>query len=161
MKQKDYKTGYLAKRLLKLADFLDTVPKKLFDLETFANIDLDSDGCEVALDKMKKFEPKCGATACAMGWCPTIFPKLIKWYRLDVNSWDGNIEYGVVLKEQEKGKEFRNFKAAEKLFGLNTDEAEYLFQPSRYPSYGKNATPKSVAKRIRKFVKDGVLCDGN
>lgn len=57
-----------ASRLLTLAWFLKTeVPACQFDLNYFVNTTPKKIG-------------ECGTTACALGWCPTVFPGQWEWY---------------------------------------------------------------------------------
>ncbi len=51
-------------RLLKLASFLEKLPKKKFDFNHCV---------------LKRNQKGCGTVCCAIGWTPAIFPKLIQW----------------------------------------------------------------------------------
>lgn len=68
-----------AERLLTLAYFLKTqVPKKHFYMGNFTN------QCDVEIvQTLRTTEPKCGTTACAVGWCPAVFPKDWRWSTSD------------------------------------------------------------------------------
>lgn len=116
------------RRLLKLADKLDTVPRKQFDYSAWVG-----DDWKGAPDL------SCGTTACALGWATTIpsFRRL----GLKLNTDWNEVTMG----------EYRNFYAAALLFELSERDAMYLFAPG--PSE-VDATPKQVAKKIRQFVKD-------
>ncbi len=145
-------------RLLKLAATLKTIPNKLFDLDHIVEVDIhvsdfedgwdfDYDAYDAAkanaLKEMAKFEPNCGAVACAVGWCPYVFPRSFKWEHSIVTLKDGTDEYS-------------NFQAVEKFFGINTKQCEYLFMPQSY--HKSKRGPKSVAARIESFVeRDGKL----
>ncbi len=140
-------------RLTKLANHLKTVPQKLFDLDYIVDVrfdDLDADDLqkerENKLKKMAKQELNCGTTACAIGWCPVVFPRSFAWQ--DANT--------VVLKEKSKfGYTLNDFDAAERFFGLNHNQAEYLFMPRSY--HKSKRGPKSVAARIEALVKNNGL----
>lgn len=146
MKRKDNK---YKNRLLKLADFLDKLPKNRFDYCTWVGDDWEG-----------KKDLSCGTTACALGWATTIpaFRKLgLRMIRY--NSGAG----GVCLKKQEHNiiDSYDDFvyslAAGKKIFGLDDIEFEYIFVPADYnfdKKPGNNATPKQVAKHIRKFVKE-------
>lgn len=133
-------------RLLKLADFLyNNVSTKNFDLGTFTNY-----------QQYDKYVPKysygiipeklckglknkdCGTTACALGWSPVVFSRSLTYNSLG----------DPVLRS--------NGNSADEFFGCKDDGLfDYLFQKSSYRQ-GHNG-PKSVAKRIRKFVEDGKI----
>lgn len=125
------------KRLLFLADFLEQLPKKNFNYGEWYKKD------------------HCGTTGCALGWAATLprFKKL--GLHLHKDKYYGRMPVC-------KG-EYREY-AAMGIFGLTAGEAEYLFVPmnSRNSSavdttYGlglpSKATPKQMAKFLRKFTK--------
>jgi hypothetical protein len=139
-------------RLLKLADFLEELDPKKFNLDVVV----------VSKKKMTPskdyvYKPSCGTAACAMGWCPVVFPRLFKYSQDWCPNWEtGNKSafLGSILSK--KSNELDDFNAVEKEFGLSTSESHYLFMPTEYPKGRKSA--KCVAKRIRSFVKnDGVI----
>ena len=127
------------KRLLKLADFLDTLPTKRFDFDQWANGPMN----------------ECDSVGCALGWSTTIptFKKL--GFKL--------VEYnlGGILTPEYKNE--TGPYAAAKLFGITNNEAYHLFVPyENLISFGTgkvirkgltaNATAKQVAKHIRSFI---------
>ena len=62
------------KRFLKLIDFIGALPPRKLDMPTIGN-----------LNGSKRLDPHhCKSVACAMGWTPVIFPKLMK---LEVNDY--------------------------------------------------------------------------
>lgn len=139
------------RRLLKLADFLYELPPTRFAYESWVGESWEG-----------KPDLSCGTTACAFGWATTIpsFRKL--GLRLKPNRSEGRAH--VTLKDFSGwSARFENAPrlAARKIFGLDTDEFEYLFVPNtasyngnifrRSPS--ENASAKKVAAHIRKFVK--------
>ncbi len=140
--------AFYKKRLLKLADKLDEIAakkKEKFDLCVIGTIPA---GVEPTVQNIK-----CKATACAIGWCPTIF-RNVKW---DIErALEEFTEYPndqITVNVLFEGEE--DFDGAQKFFGLrNSNDSEYLFDPPSYPD-GRRG-PKSVANRIRHYVK----CDG-
>lgn len=132
-------------RLRKLAKFLETKAKpSQFDITVIGYTDNES---EPLVDVKEGF---CGTAACAIGHCPVAFPKAFD-YRHSGGSLD------VISKETGAW----NFEAAQEFFGLNNLESEYLFGGGAYNDEidrerVKKVTPKRVAKRIRKFVRDGL-----
>jgi hypothetical protein len=116
------------KRLLRLADFLETVPRRQFNMRVWGN----------------GIDPKeCGFAGCAGGWATSIFPAL----KL-IPSWDGYSEltYG----------DFTSFEALQSYFGLTYADTEYIFDSYEYPKSNRNPLPKTVADRIRKLVNSQV-----
>lgn len=125
-------------RLLKLADFLDTVPVKKFDLSHWIGWDeLDFETRPPTLDDL---EHNCHTTACAIGWACTI-PEFQ--------------DAGLVLDDGEPFFDGHwDTQAAANFFDIEYLEASHLFYSSAYR--GNNRTrPSTVAKRIRKLVSDG------
>lgn len=122
-----------ANRLLKLADFLDALPRKKFDYSTYGE------------------ERACGTVACALGWAPSLpFAKKEKASRV----LDNDYFYDFAICGQYAGPH----EVSKHLFDLNPDEHRSLFVPGPivegYSGLWENATPKQVAKHIRKFVKE-------
>lgn len=108
-----------AKRLLKLADYLETVPREQFDMSLYGW------GSET--------QTECGFAGCAIGWA--IHGKLFRGFTFDKGhqpSYQGYYWYGAI----------------DKLFDLSDGDVSNLFGPHN------SGTPKQVAKRIRKFVRD-------
>lgn len=144
MKEVSHRTSSL--RLLRLAQFLHELPRHRFNYETFVG-----SRWEGAQDL------SCGTTACALGWAATMpeFRRLgLRLLRVTENG-AGSVTH-TSLKDTYKSDE--PFEAASIVFGINTDEAIYLFAPGvdgdrglkSSPSGG--ATPKQVAAHIRQFV---------
>lgn len=123
-------------RLLKLANFLETLHPKKFDLSVFVIEPASKISKEYATNKVKP----CGTAACAIGWCPVVFPRSCYY----------NTNDDIVLKKNPK---FSNFGFAEIFFNLTENESRRLFSSCEYYNFN-NITPKRVAKRIRKLVKD-------
>ena len=122
-----------AKRLLKLADHLDTVRPKAFD--------------------MRVWKSDCGTTACALGHACDI----PSFRRLGLKIEIETVIYsdGLVGHDQHfvmyGGNE--GYDAADALFGITRSESWCLFSNQRKGE--KTETPTMVAKRIRKFVATG------
>lgn len=124
-----------AKRLLKLADFLETVPKDNFDMGVvYEDEGMFAGDCAPKYPQPKKH---CGTAACAMGWA-TAIPSFRK-AGLHLGE-DGEVYF--------EGSSY-SFESAEIFFDILDEEATFLFTRS-----GAGNTPKQVARSIRKFVKD-------
>lgn len=115
-----------ADRLLKLADYLETVPRDRFDMTDWSNM-----------------KTGCGFSGCAIGWAHhgKLFPGLA--IRKKASDSFSVLHY--------RGE--THLDAAALLFKIDSDSADDLFGPAQI------ATPKQVAKRIRKFVRDHSLTD--
>ena len=103
------------RRLLKLADHLDTVPPETFDMSTWW----------------------CGTRGCAMGHAAQMPAFRRLGLRLEASvSFDEEVTVGVVLEDEQ------DYGAAAVLFGLTRGEAKDLFCPS---TYGAAADPRSLS----------------
>jgi len=111
-----------AKRLLKLADLLDDLPVKEFDLGRWYYT---GEGC--------------GTVACAVGHA-CLSPKFPGLVLNDYRS-----------PSLKKGPEMRDMCVVESYFSLTYEHAWHLFIDKAYP-LGDKTRPKIVANRIRKFV---------
>lgn len=142
------------KRLLKLADFLDKLPRKKFNFTEVVS------GKETPNKTLT-----CGSQACAIGWCPVVFPRLTEYHAtlgwpitssfLVVKMKGWNFSGGSISSIEQVGRA---------LFGLSSPEAYALFVPSRgewqcvearrlgLKPLGGEATPKQVAWNMRKLV---------
>lgn len=136
-------------RLLQLAELLENLPPERFDYSTW-----------VGEDWKGKADLSCGTTGCALGWATTI-PSLRKAGLRMRAFLSGNGGYVVLLRNGRKVAESE--KAAEEVFGISNKEAIYLFNGTTRPpekfedklktSPDWDATPKQVAKHIKRFVK--------
>ena len=107
-------------RLLKLANYLDTVPEQNFAYTYFVGLSWDGKNPNVI---------KCGTTACALGFATQIpeFQALGVVLRLDVSEWGSS---GVVCLDNTTAKDFnRPLEVGKVIFDLNEAEFEYLFMP--------------------------------
>lgn len=127
-------------RLLKLADHLETVSKRVFNLQSWK-------------------QSNCQTTACAVG-CACEIPsfrkaglKLVFDYYEEGACDDGNGNDCNIKYFRPVFGDLVSWDAVEEFFGLNLYEAEYLFQSKNYATE-TNTTPKQVAKRIRELVKN-------
>lgn len=107
-----------AKRLLKLADYLETVPRKQFNMGRWG------------------FKSECGFSGCAIGWA--VHGRLFRGLSgIGINrscpKFEGRTAYGAIAT----------------LFGISEQAAEHKL----FGGYIEG-TPKQVAARIRKFVRD-------
>ena len=132
------KTG--RSRLMKLIEALDALPREAFNFET-------------VVDKFDRAH-SCATVACAIGWTPRIFPRLAQWtrteYGFDSVTPRGGASTGIIRDDMDV--------VAKSLFGLTSDHCE-IFVPNgqksvhvNLPDCGFDATPKQVAKMLRKFI---------
>lgn len=120
------------KRLLTLAKHLDKVAPKKFNLN----------------------EWKCGTVACAVGHACTI-PEFNKAGLKMEPGKNRRFRWPIYRSVGEFGPDMsQGWGAVEDFFGLITTEAAYLFHADSYKDDYANPTPKLVAKRIRKFVRN-------
>lgn len=129
-------------RLLEAADYLDTVPRQRFCMTTWA----DGDFCGKQ-DEPNHKKHECQTSACAMGWLTTD----PRFKRIGLKLGLDNFRSKTPVLGRLKGID-----AACKLFGINTSQAWWLFDANDPDTEAsrENETPKQVARRIRKFVKD-------
>lgn len=130
-------------RLLKLAAFLDTLPKERFNFRVFA----DERG-KPMLEALAAGSTDCGTVGCGLGWCPALFPDLIKW---TPSGWFQHSTRRDVLMIKTGST---GIPAGEELFNLSEREAEYLFVPNE-SHLDSSATPAQLAQHIRNFVEHG------
>jgi len=114
-----------AKRLLTLANVLDSVPDEQFDINLF-------------------WEGKphdCGFVGCALGWATTI-PEFAK----AGFGRDEGLGYPIFGGQT-------SISAGASFFGLDYDDAYLMFMPVGYRELYRPATAKDVADKIRRFLK--------
>lgn len=146
------------KRLTRLADYLETINPKNFDLSTWAEHNEIYD----AEDELKPFktvmreiqEGACGTTACACGHAAMI-PEFRKaGLKLEFNEEDyrsvEDLAVDFIFRPPGSVNVYSGLDAAEMFFKLSDREAEYLFMPA---TYDENPTRKVVVKRIRQQIK--------
>jgi hypothetical protein len=113
-------------RLLKLANFLETVEPERFDLSTWSD---------------SNFTPeKCDTAACACGWATVIFKD------------EGFTLYNSMpmYNDDKNRRSYISWKAVQAFFDITNDGAEYLFCNSSYEDDG--TSPLEVSERIRRFT---------
>lgn len=131
-----------AARLLKLAAFLETVPRRAFDIHQWQ---------KSPPTKSEGGEPgECGFAGCAMGWAAN--QRMFRGLKIV----RGEFHAVVVLQEKPRGRKYFEFDAGSKLFEIDGDSSRHLFSPMRYERRSAyfSPTPKQVARRIRSFVKE-------
>lgn len=131
------------RRLLAMADFLETkVPHKQFN---FGVVVTEVDELERPKWLNKPLSPNCGAAGCAMGWAPSM-----RCFKRE--GW--TFAAGYLCAPDGRTRIYEN--AAMEMFDITFADAEFLFAPGPkkdgYSGFGSGATPKQVAKHIRKFV---------
>lgn len=92
----------------------------------------------------------CGTTACAMGWATTIpeFKQLGLGLVQTSHNGQGSLVFG----------EFKHFEAAAKFLDISEKEAEFLFNPDKYPDQ-EDTTRLAVCNRIDQFINYGGIYD--
>jgi hypothetical protein len=145
-----------ARRLLKLAAKLESLPRKDFDMGDWVY------RCD---------ESSCGTAGCAMGWAGMIpefrraglkakfengyssgIVELVPTTALDKKTRDDVLSRGLATwrwNDDHLPEHWFGDNAGEVFFGLTQAEAERLF----FPAPG-HETPKQVARNIRKVVKE-------
>lgn len=127
-----------AKRLLKLADYLETVPRERFKMSDWSN------------DKVG-----CGFAGCAIGWCA--YAEVVPGFTMKLESDFGTDDFTgrtyakpAFLLPTYEG--VGGYDAVMLAFDVSEKQARHLFGANAYRTVG--GTPKQVAKRIRKFVRE-------
>lgn len=135
-------------RLLKLADFLEKLPRKKFDYDVVTRG-----------EDIPRKELDCGTVGCAIGWCPVVFPIQLKYRRRE------RFELGPMIYNKEGlnfgFRESKPTPPVREFFGVSLEESQALFNPYRQEAryalgmraVNEKSTPKAVAKNIRLFVK--------
>jgi hypothetical protein len=125
--------AFHAKRLLKLADFLDALPRESFNLATWFR------------------ETDCGTVACAAGWACTIPAFKRAGLRIAKSESPHHAPQVIPTLTDAAGETYFGFDACAEFFGLLMGDSYHLFGPDEYRT-GRRTTPKAVAKRIRAIV---------
>lgn len=117
-------------RLNRLADLLETIPTKKFDMQTWGRRPY------VVLDDQP--QPTCFSAAYALGWATTIpyFHKLGLRFEVEDGHMEGDVRFGRLIDTQ----------AGRRFFSLTMDQAQDLF-------LGGPFKPKEKAKQIRAMAK--------
>lgn len=127
-------------RLLKLADFLDTLDPNRFYYGSF-----------VGDDWQGRPDLSCGTTACAVGWASTLdigVPKMVKARAEDGHGFYEKYGFGDDLA--------CGFEAAKAAFDISSGESYYLFAPNE--RLGPHSSASDISNHIRAFVNsDGAI----
>lgn len=152
---KKHKPHVYRARMLSLADVLTKVKRTKFDFGTWIGINRgDIHGVDDYSSKAKRLTTasfnECNTVGCALGWGCT----MPKFKRLGLSIKRGAVHLaGTRPRSGRKGT-----RAAEVLFGLSSNEAQYCFIPDGYLnddlpySPSMSATPKEVAEHLRAFA---------
>lgn len=135
-------------RLLKLADFLETVPDEHFDIGSWRNGQVkDEPG---AVTDTALVSHACGTTGCAVGWACAMPEFQAQGLGFDLNKgYFSNTSGTPTFFCAETGETLRAWHAVRQFFDLKFWEDYHLFSGTRYEG---QATAKDVAVRIREFV---------
>lgn len=130
------------KRLLKLADFLQELPKEKFDFAHIVREEQNSKG------------KTCGTVCCAVGWLPKIFPRHWKW---DVCGLGVGAAY---VNSRVSSDIWLWVSNSAEFFGIPREAARLLFTANMLRPWArgcsrlhKSATAKQVATSIRQFIR--------
>ncbi len=133
------------KRLLALAELLESLPKKRFDYRVFGSVEPGVEGGRDALCESNE----CGTTACALGWAPSLPFAQRLGIKLQTYGF-GHADFvreKVCLAPEEVSR---------LIFGIDEAAHQFLFYPDTtlgsLRSPPDNASAKRVAKHIRNFV---------
>jgi hypothetical protein len=148
-KAKTTKPYVYKRRLLKLAAFLEKLPRERFDFSLW--VGRDWGGAQ---------DLSCGTTACAMGFGVAMFGKQCRVRLVRVNAPLGDNGCWPVCQWRRPNHNKTMAQSAEagaRIFGVTELEFIRLFTslPVARPTYERlpsNATAKQVAKHIRTFV---------
>lgn len=133
------RTSIQNRRLKKLIAFLEKLPRKQFNFRR-------------ELTEAKKNGHVCASVGCAIGWTPSVFPRTVKW------CWNGDRNYDGtpchVRFEIGELKQLAYRELAEQLFGIpmSHDIFQVRGQIAGLKKLGADATPKAVAKMLRKYM---------
>lgn len=154
------------KRLLKLADYLEQLPRGAINMEgwltdknrpnytrvrtTVANLGnlakVNGNKIELKATSVDKIR-ECGYAACAVGWACTIPSFKKAGLKLQSKVLNGIDDFRMVPKY----KSYAGFDAAMSFFGVDQELATYLFESDAFGDSAK-PRPSTVARRIRKVV---------
>jgi len=156
-------------RLQKLYNWLGTVPKKHFNLDSFSEVDIDNidekEAVKLLTDAAVLRKSPCGTTACALGWAalePSFKAAGLKFAtpRNDPARNFHDTVYGTVVaasvlatgKKAVTSKTPANFNAGAEFFGIDLKTSFYLFDPK---NYGKDKSTTAVRRHIKNVINNG------
>lgn len=124
--------NYKWKRILKLADFMEKLPRKRFNFAVF-----------VGENWQGKPDLSCGTYACAAGWATTL--PLFRKLGLVLDQFDNRVHLDNISSTYESLGE---------VFGTSFGVTDRLFFPDNYEQsrLKDSATPKQWARHARKIV---------
>lgn len=146
------------KRLEKLANFLDDLPRNKFNIETwYITPPKKYEKNYIKVQGFRLYESKrasCDTVACALGWAAMI----PSFHKAGLKSFTETYTDYTVIAYKPKNKRCQgvNNKAAMKFFGLSKDQCYNLFYVSGYnkKEIYRKVTPKMVSKKIREIIKE-------
>ena len=123
------------RRLLRLAEFLDSLPPEKFDLAYWGD----------------QSSP-CGTVACACGWACLLPEFQAEGLKVNIYTEDEK-RYATGTFAPVYGSN-RGVEAMMEFFDISSDDFDDLFLDDSYPEYdrGGKTPPSDVAERIRHFV---------
>lgn len=142
------------RRLLKLADHLDTVEHRKLKMDVWMAVTRESQVVNVNIRNdvvvgVDKVIDDCKTVACAMGHACGIKSFRRAGLKLEAELWESDGRLIADLMPTYKNRS--GYWAASAFFEVNVTEAEWLFAPI---SYTARVRPTTVARRLRKFVAD-------
>ena len=140
-------TKVQANRLRKLGEFLVEHAAEMRGKFWMTDKWFSGDPRKLTLDA----EPNCGTAGCAIGWCPVVFPR--KWgFVKESPVW---AHYWPVLRRLRfyRSPDFGSVIASvEEFFGVEDEDASFLFAVDREESDWYNTSPSRVGKRILRYL---------
>lgn len=132
------------KNLLILAAFLDKLPRKRFDYSHW-----------VGENFKGKPDLSCGTTACALGWT-VVIPKFKK---MGVSAGPNSQNFFQLYGQSVSANQIATHLFMDDQYDHSINHLFYPYESiyvngGRLVAPGNNATPKQVAKHIRKFVSE-------
>jgi hypothetical protein len=93
---------------------------------------------------------RCKSAACAMGWTPAVFPRLLKWVPVSrFNTYDSILSVmAIVPLKNTKAERLCNLDAMQVVFDISHLHAACVFGSGRKTYH----TPKQVARGIREYI---------
>lgn len=123
-------------------------PKVKFDLAFWAKNNKSNSKIECLLDGT------CKTAACAIGSAMLFKPFNKMGLHGRFHNSHGNFAGGSGRSDfVPVYKHYKSWYAVHEFFNLSEPDADYLFQQDSYET--KNPTPKTVANRVKKFIKNG------
>jgi hypothetical protein len=123
-------------RLAILADFLDSVPPKKFNLESWRDSESNDSPFANRSDEAL-LDPACGTTGCAIGHA-CVIPEL----KAEGLSWQDNPQY----------MRYSSWLAVQRFFEISDEVSQVLFSDSKY--HASERSPGHVAERIRTYLNE-------